>query len=172
MSKQGEGRHFRQRKQLIQRHGHIPGRASGFLCCSDECVVVRMVVEERGWKHSQRLHRFSQSEFHKVLKLLLSLKLKELLRCLGSVTFWCRSEQTDLVCYFWIFQKDKKCPIIHILGISISIIEPVAQWKSRKERRKEAQSQSVWGLRKENILEKAFIFNLFIEISTREFSIF
>lgn len=44
----------------------------------------------------------------KVLKLLLSLKLEELLICFGPVTFWWKSEQIHLACYFWVFQKDKK----------------------------------------------------------------
>lgn len=57
-----------------------------------------------------------------VLKLLLPPKLKELLRCLGPITFWWGSEQIDLAYYFWIFQKDKKYSVIHIFGISISII--------------------------------------------------
>ena len=77
MSKQGEERHFKQRRELIEVHSHIPGRASG--SCAGMISVVRTVVEERGWRHEQRLHWSLQSEFHKVLKLHLSLKLKELL---------------------------------------------------------------------------------------------
>ena len=66
MSRQGEERHFKQRRELIEVHSHIPGRASG--SCAGVISVVRTVVEERGWRHEQWLHWSSQSEFHKVLK--------------------------------------------------------------------------------------------------------
>lgn len=76
MSKRGEERHFKQ-KGLIEAHSHIPGRASG--PCAGVISVVRMVVEEGLGARAVAALVFAQSEFHKVLKLLLFLKLKELL---------------------------------------------------------------------------------------------
>lgn len=77
MSKRGEERHFTQKGADRGTQPH-PRKGKWSMCWSDKCVV-RMVVEERGWGHEQWLHWSLQSEFHKVLKLLLFLKLKELL---------------------------------------------------------------------------------------------
>lgn len=87
-SKQGEESHFRQMKQLLQRRWGLYQEGQVVSCgCSGGCGG-GMVTKSRKHRISSSTGFRNLNLTSEVLKLLLSLKLEELLKCLGPVTFW------------------------------------------------------------------------------------